>query len=322
MSPEQGKAFLEALGAKKIQKNGKWLQATCPLAPALHKGHKDTNPSFGMTVEPDKKSRWNCFACGHGSCIDLIQQLEFHQISANTPLAREILLNENLEVVPLPEYGEFFESDEHWVFRPWPELWLSQFPQLFQAPLGMQYVQGRGVTPLQVGQFDLRWDIVRQMVVFPIREANGLLAGARGRAVDPLAEGGAKHYDYSHEGIPKNIKGVWFNEPALHLPGPVVVVEGQFDVMTAVKVWPKTVGNLTAKPTRDKLMKLALTPGVIFIPDNDETGAQSIAKYQEGLLEFGTRMTVCELPPSVKDVNECHPGFLSDLLQQHVQDLW
>jgi DNA primase len=292
------------------------------LAPALHQNHKDTNPSFGMSYAPDETSRYNCFACGHGSAIELIQAMEFHGIKADFAKAREILEAEELEVVPLPGYGEFQINEVHFVYRPWPEMWLEQFQSAQYVPLARDYLLNRDVTLAEMQKFDLRWDVKRMMVVFPIREAYGTLAGARGRSVMPDASGPDKHHDYSHEGTPKNIKGVWYNEQALHLPGPVVVVEGQFDCLRMAKAWPKTVGNLTALPTDEKLMKLALTDGVIHIPDADKTGTQSIAKFQAGLLKYGTPYRAIDLKEhGVKDPGECHPDFLLGMVQAAAKTL-
>lgn len=324
MNSEQARAFLQALGGKKPEVLGKWVRSSCPLAPILHQNHKDTNPSFGLTHELDKPSRYNCFACGHGSALELVQAMEFYGLQVNFKLARQILDNEKLEVVPLPEYGEFNHPEDMWVFQPWPEGALQLLPAIAHLggpPIAISYLHGRGVTDEQIKVFDLRWDADRQMIVFPIREAYGQLAGARGRSVNDESKGPDKHHDYSHKGVPKNIKGVWFNEPVLHLPGPVVVVEGQFDVLRVAQVWPKVVGNLTAMPTADKLIKLATCERVIHIPDNDKTGLQSVAKFKEGLSKYGSTYSLLALPETVKDPGACHVGYLKDLIERHVEDL-
>jgi DNA primase len=315
LNVSQARAFLRALGAKGIVQTGKWLMCSCPLAPVYHQHHKDSSPSFGLTCEPDRPSRYNCFACGHGSALELIHELEHNDLPADTGLARKILEAEQLEVVPLPEYGEFSVPEDQWLFRPWPELWLTQFQPVMGVPMARDYLFGRGVVLEQMIAQDLRWDVSRMMVVFPIREAHGLLAGARGRSVLKDVAGKDKHYDYSHDGIPKNIRGVWYNEQALLLDGPVVVVEGQFDCLRVLQVWPKTVANLTALPTAEKLAKLSYSSRVLHIPDTDATGTQSVAKFQQGLLKHNVPYTPLALPDSVKDPGDCHPEYLNNLIR-------
>jgi hypothetical protein len=323
VNEDQAKAFLMALGAKKPQKNGKWIGARCPLSPVTHQHNKDLNPSFGLTCEPDKPSRWNCFACGSGSAIDLIQQMEFYALSGDFALARQILESEDLEVVPLPEFGEFSTPEDSWKFTPWPESWLEQFLPIYpHVPPAVQYMLGRGVLEIQMLDYDLRWDAYREMVIFPLRDAYGVLAGGRGRAIDDSKSGGDKHHDYSHNGVPKNIKGVWYGEQALQLEGPVIVVEGQIDLLKVRRCWPKSVANFTAKPTQEKVLKLAFSQHVVLIPDNDKTGEQSIAKYAEMLAVHDVPMSVLKLPPTVKDPGDCHPEFLKNLIDEHMQHLW
>jgi hypothetical protein len=65
-----------------------------------------------------------------------------------------------------------------------------------------------------------------------------------------------------------NAHCVWYNEPdpggGCALPkAPVVVCEGQFDVMSVLRVYPYVVGNLTAKATIEKMVKLQNTYGVV-----------------------------------------------------------
>lgn len=316
MTPEQGRAFLQALGAKNIQKSAKWVSASCPLAFARHKASKDSNPSFGLTVSPDKRSRYNCFACGTGTALDLLQAMEYYQGPGDSAKAREILESESLEVIPLPEYGEFAKSEDQWVLRPWPEMWLWNFVPVEEHAPAVEYLLGRGVSDVQMIEHGLLYDAHRNMVVFPLREAYGGLAGARGRSLNDGLTGKDKHYDYSHEGIPKNVRGVWYNERALHLPGKVVVVEGQFDLMKVEQVWPKVVANMTAMPTAEKLAKLELTDGVILIPDNDSTGEKSVSKYAEYLVQHNVPLQLLALPSSVKDPGDCAPAYLADRLAE------
>lgn len=315
MTPEQGFHFLKALGAKNIKQEGKWIKASCPLAFALHKSHNDSNPSFGLNVEPNANSRYNCFACSSGSALDLIQSLEFYGAkNADFKLAREILESETLEVTPLPGYKEFSEAGEAWTLQPWPEWVLNDYPSVTTVKVAMDYLESRRVSKEEAIQAELKFDFTRAMICFPIRDAYGVLAGMRGRSILEGAIGIQKHYDYRWNKI-SNVRGVWYNEQALTLPGKTVVVEGQFDVLRVKKIYPKVVGNLTAKPTAPKIEKLASRQGVILIPDNDATGELSIKRYEEALSKVETPLQVLQLPKEVKDAGETHEDYLFSLLE-------
>lgn len=322
MNPEQATQFLTALRVKRIEKSGKWLRGSCPLAPVFHQNGHDSNPSFALTLEPDKKSRFNCFSCKSGSAFELLQMLQFHELDQNKDmvLAYQILQNEQLEVIPLPGYGEFSKAEEVWVFNPWPEWVLDSYMPASNAPVALHYLKTeRGVTEAQIKAYDLRFDIGKQMVVFPIRDAYGALAGMRGRSVVGGTTGWQKHYDYSHEST-NNVKGVWFNEEALQLPGTVVVVEGQFDALKVAQCHPKVVANLTAKPSREKILKLALMESVLYIPDTDNAGQATIGIYETELAKYKVPLKVLHLPKSVKDCGDCDPNYLGDLIENIIAE--
>jgi Toprim-like len=274
-----------------------------------------------MTIEPDKKSRFNCFSCKSGSAVELLQMLQFHELDkyADMALAYQILQSEQLEVVPLPEYGEFAKSEETWEYHPWPEWVLEYYPDVKLNNAAWQYLLGRGVTIEQVEYYDLRFDASKQMIVFPIRDAYGSLAGLRGRSIVEGVKGWEKHYDYSHEGV-NNVKGVWYNEQSLQLPGPVVVVEGQFDALKVAHRHKKVIANLTAKPSKEKIFKLALTGFVIYIPDTDAPGQATIAIYQSELEKFKVPFKVLQLPQYVKDPGDCSPDYLGDAIEKIIAE--
>ena len=311
MNSTRARELLFALKTKQINASGNWITSTCPLAPRLHKNFKDENPSFGVSCDKGKKSNYNCFACGSGSLVSLLDQMDYHNLPYDKQMARELVDQEDSLVMPLPTYQEF-SPGEKWVFTAWPEAFLVGLPPVFVSPPAMAYLESRGIPASLALEQEMKWDCVRNMVIFPLRDAYGRLAGARGRSILQNVGGKDKHYDYSHDGVPKNTRGVWYNEKALLLEGPVVVVEGQFDCLKMMQVWPKTVANLTAMPTEEKIEKLAKVNRVILVPDNDDTGTKSVAKYKS--LLTSSLVFVAPLPPSVKDAGECSISYLSSFI--------
>jgi hypothetical protein len=315
MTAEQGTAFLKALGATQIRvKDNGWIESSCVLARWTHASHRDTSPSFGLNITPGGRSYFMCFACRQGSAEELLSCMELYSKGqAHTfDFARchEILADE-VFVTPLPEYGEAPPAQ---VFTEWPQYWLDSFPPAQWVIDSALYLANRSVPLITVECFDLRYDAKRHMIVAPYRDVFNRLAGARGRAIRPE---GQQHFDYTFQGI-NNARLVWYNEPVLNLPGPVVVVEGQFDCFRTSQAHPKTVANLTAKPTFEKMKKLGDCELVIQIPDRDEAGHQSVARYASLCQRLGLRHEVIYLDEGVKDPDECAVEYLKDKIQEVV----
>lgn len=270
MQPEQAKKFLQALGVHNPQySGGKWVQSPCVLAPFTHKGGKDTRPSFGVAV--GDRAVFNCFVCGSGSLSELVGRIELYlkshpEQSSRFDLKAARLMAEQAEseLPVLPIYSEF-KDNPFSGFHEWPMWWLSKLDDWTTA--SSYLLVERGLTAAVCDDFRLRYDPHRRMVVAPIFTAGGRLAGARGRLVDGP---GLPHYDYAHFGF-RNTHLVWFNERALNLDGPMVLVEGQFDAMRISKYHPKVMAILSTRPTPYKLRKLYGSP-VILALDNDQPG--------------------------------------------------
>lgn len=333
MDESQARQFLQCLGAKQIdaKASGGWLKCSCPLARWTHQKGSDSNPSFGIRVKDGEKPFFNCYACQHGSLEELVQLLEMYvsQTPALLPLynfkqAHEILDSQDV-LLALPEFSEFAHHEVK-PFQAWSEPWLQSFIGAEHVALATEYLtfpksarnqfdqKCRGFPLETIQHFDVRYDHGRGMVAFPYRNAWGVLAGMRGRSIVEQ-----KHFDYTWEGV-NNARQIWFNETALELPGWVVVVEGQMDCMRTWMGYQKVVANLTAKPSVKKLDKLLSAEGTILIPDNDATGAASVAFYQEFHVKHKQRFKVLALPEAVKDADDCHHEYLRDQIHTLIEN--
>lgn len=320
MTEDQVSVFMKSLGSKQVVRKDNWMSGTCVLARWTHKSGKDSNPSFGMTFEAGKTSRFNCFSCRTGSAEELLGAIEmFASQSAGTfaeqgldiKTARKMLEEEEIGLVALPEYGEFTQTPQH-EFQEWPQYWVDSFAPASNVTEAYDYLRSRDVTDEQIKQFNIRWDSNRKMVVFPYKNVYGKFAGARGRAVVDNVKGSKKHHDYTWNGV-NNASLCWFNEQCLDSDGKVIIVEGQFDAMRVSMVYPKVIGNMTAKPSLNKLRRLQQTDGVVYIPDNDEAGEQATVRYAEYCKNKGIPFETVHLDSSVKDAAECHPEYLKTI---------
>jgi hypothetical protein len=313
MQEEQVVAFLNAIRAKRVRVKTKgWVEACCPLARWLHKKHHDTNPSFGISTDPEGRSGYHCFACESGSLEDLLSRIAYYDLAHldqyDLRTAYDILYGEPTGPSILPYNPEPQPST---VFQPWPGHWIESFLPVEYYEPALEYMATRNWPTSYIEQFQLRFDTQRKMLVCPYWSVYGKLAGARGRAIRDDVSGASKLWDYTVEGK-NNCRLSWYNESCLNLPGPVVVVEGQADVWRVAQGYPKVVGNLTAKPTLEKMEKLRDCPFLIQIPDNDETGERSIAAYRRFCNQLHLRHKVLKLDDAVKDPDQCHPDYLKD----------
>ena len=329
MNQKQAEQFLKALGVKHVQYKPGWVTSPCPFAPFRHKGGKDTSPSFGLSWAPGKHSHFNCFACGSGPAEELLQALDMYTVQRpdlrerlDFHTARALLDAEAEEMVPLPGYSEFGQEQIK-EFEEWPWHFINSFLPVNDE--ARAYLHHRQVTDDQIHQHQMRWDYLKRMIVMPYLNVWGKLAGARGRAIDMDLKGWHKHYDYRWNDV-NNAALVWYNEPCLQQDGPVVVVEGQFDVLRVEPVYPKVVANMTALPTAYKLKRLLHSPLVVLIPDNDGPGGageKSVLRYRQFFAEHQeTKLVVLSLPTpedgTKLDPGDCHPDFLRELLSPYV----
>ena len=292
MTPDAAEALLEALGSKKAGQSGVWMRGPCPLARWLHKSGKDTNPSFGLMIEEGSIPHFHCFTCESGSLSHLLQIIEFR--NQQTPgvfhgdlnKAREIVELAESELPLLPAYSEFGQQQKK-VFEELPTYFLDTFKPVTMVPRAMKYCLHRGFTLPEIYKHDLRYDLERDMLVFPYWDVFDRFAGLRGRKItlpDEVPGFAVGHHDYIVNKV-NNSGFVFYNEQALNLPGPVVLVEGQTDCIKVARIWPKTVANLTAKPIMAKVQKLGQTDGVILLLDGDESGRNGTEKFVH-LLSF------------------------------------
>lgn len=310
MNKEQAEGLMVALGTKATSLSHPWVRGPCALAPWLHKKGKDSHPSFGLNIAQGTAGRFHCFSCESGSLDKLIQLIEFHALKdpgrfkGNLPKAREIIEQEEIDLPVLPAYSEFGISDVK-KFQPLPEYWLESWLPVAQYQRAMTYlIDVRGFTLSEAVKYDLRYDSKDDRIIFPYRDVFGRLAGLRGRGVQMPGEyHPTAHHDYVWDDI-NNAALTWYNEQILDEPGPVVVVEGQFDALRTARAYPRVLANLTAKPMIEKMKKLAQCEGVVVMLDGDATGRIGTQKFVDFLNVLKVPTAVVLLPVEDDQGNE------------------
>lgn len=320
MNKEQAEELLLALGSEASSESDEWVRGPCPLAAWLHPKKKDSKPSFGIYTAHGEPGRFHCFTCESGSLATLLQTIEFHQsqnpvFKGDIHKAREIVENEEIELPILQPYSEFVHTEKKG-FVEFPQGFLDQWPHVMQSPRAMAYLEHRKFGIADALKFDLRYDQSADRIIFPYRDVFGRLAGLRGRGIAfPGEQHYSPHHDYPWE-VEKdvfvnNASMVFLNEQVLDEPGPVLVVEGQFDVMRVSRVFPRVLGNLTAKPMLAKTKKLAQAEGVVLMLDGDDTGRKGTQRFVKLLDEMGVPVMVAFLPLPEDETNP-FPGKKTD----------
>lgn len=329
MKKESVRKFLSALAIHDPEENGTWLRGQCPLAFATHKTGKDSRPSFAVNMET---GGFHCFTCRSGRLSALLQEIEMHlpnfphyEGRFNLKLAWELLEGLESEIESLPEFQEF--SPKSKAFIEWPEWFLEQFVPWDQNPRGKWYLETGRVTinesqpvdPQVATAMELHYDAKKDMIVAPFRTMGGKLAGARGRALDKAQKYGHHDYSWGPDKV-NNTELIWYNERALESSMdaglPLVVVEGQFDCLNVLRVYPHCVAGLTAKASVEKLTKLQSVDAVLTMLDHDKTGEESYSHFSKYLYKK-TRLGRLMYPESAKD-----PGKLTlEMLQETFKEI-
>ena len=280
-------AFLGALGADKVDVGGRagWVLSCCPRASWSHKGGVDANPSFGVSVVPGGVSKVHCFSCDFsGDLHDLL--LELQQRSRGTPnhgydfrTALALIVEEMDGSVVIAESLDTTNVEEHL----FPDWWLKGFLRWSDAEDCVKFLAGRGVPERVSNAWDLRWDMTRRRVCFPVWDWKGRLMGMHGRAVDDFTGSGTKpkYLVYTHK--KKQNPMVFLGEHQVDLNKPVVVVESVFDLLRVYQVYRNVVTPMKAGMSMVQVRRAARMWHMVLLFDGDDAGARAAVKLRDNL---------------------------------------
>ncbi len=315
--------FLHTLGLNKneVEYSEKgWTKCACPLAPFTHRSGTDSNPSFGISTY-EGRLVYNCFSCGSGDLESLISTIDFHlnkrpQYRSKYDLeeARRVLNSPEFSYVSLPDFEDAMAEIAEVI--PWPEDYLDPYPPAFKMAASREYLTTRGVKEADCLRFDIRYDTMRREICFPVRDVYGRLTGVRARSIYAT---GLKHYDHTYQDI-NNAKLVFLNEEAIASMNPVVVVEGQFDMIKVSKVYPHVMANMTSGIAGFKLERLLQAEAVLIMMDNDETGRRKAEKIQTYLFNHNQNVATVFIGSDGQDPDNCTTKEIYDVLVEYIDE--
>lgn len=256
----------------KKQRSG-WLDFHCPLAPYTHASGTDKSMSAGARIEDAGLSGWVCHACKHhGRISSLVRQVARFRGLSLPDLAMEADLAEALPALS-STFGDFeYPTDQSDTLEPLPESALVDlFPFAWEHPDARTYLRQRNIGESTASQLRLAFDDDQRRILFPVRDARGLLWGFTGRAIDSDTK--PKIRDYY--GLPK--RRLILGEERWKPNRPILIVEGLFGYAHLIEINAEKYCNVGAilgsVMTPEKAALLAAwDSNVYLLLDNDDAG--------------------------------------------------
>lgn len=268
-----------------VIKNDAEFYCRCPF-------HTDNSPSFAIN---GKSGLWICHGCHVKGNIDtLATQLGTANVQTLDGLRDYLdVVTENLSTE--------LETE---TLRVLPEAWLAQF----DTP--HPYWDERGLDKIVQSAFDVGFDLYRESVTIPLRNADRNLLGVVRRKIENDAT--PKYMYPKGFKAAENLFASWLIEGETS----VALVEGTIDAMAC---WASGVpalgvyGSRLSDYQKNLIRQLGITT-VVFMFDNDEAGTKGIQEAISSGMEGISWKVALDYPIGAKD-----PG---DLSNRQIRDLY
>jgi 5S rRNA maturation endonuclease (ribonuclease M5) len=280
--------FLEALGVERISitEDRGWVNCPCPLAPYTHAGGSDTRPSFGIKIDEQGPSVYWCFGCSpKGHRLDWLLHSFFVASGMYPREAAHVFLSEELLHTELDE--DSIQRLDLWVeqppkqVEPLPPKVLKKYPLLqrksdYEARSIRTWLEVvRGIPEYIQNLYRLRYNYHKQTIIFPLTDSRGNIFVLRERmrkekrmwTVNPELAG------FPNMDFPKlKDVGVWFGMMLVDWSSPVIVVEGEIDVMKLSSLgFFNAIGSATSSVSDSQIDALTVTSLILGF-DADKAG--------------------------------------------------
>lgn len=273
MNKEKIMQFAKLLGLKNPVNAGDWIQFSCPFAKINHPRKTDNHPSFGISINPNGNSSFNCFTCQVKGNIKVLPSLVELLTKQNLSEARRFVFSNEQNNYDDSIDLDFFKRD----IEPMDMSLLQSF-----AKVPSQLISKFKLTQQIIDAYLLRYDIASKRLVFPIFNKQGLLVGFRGRLIDNNILR-AKYYSYTvlhpKKQDPKTY-GLWYLINESPDKGELLyLVEGERDALALktydfnIKVWASMGATVSIRQLHN-LVKVR--NAVVLFFDNDKAGQKGI----------------------------------------------
>ncbi len=268
------------------------------MAPWLHDGGIDRDPSFGIKIVPTGESWYKCWSCNTRGprLVSLLHMIAAHLAERNVegyslPVAFEMLAGQaDTFELQVPDWKQINLAQD---VRIWPEEYLkTNFKALSVSQEAVAYMEGRGI-PFDLARGLCLWDAQRRRVVFPIKNWIGKLVGCQGRAIDAGVQPKYKAYTWNEADIEDcdlrvDDGGIynklpWLGEYWVQEDRPVVVTEGPMDLASISRVYSNVLSSQTAGLGAEKVKRLRDVEHLITFYDHGHGGdaaREALQKYR------------------------------------------
>lgn len=260
-----------------------WVSTTCPFATWRHERGTDSTPSFGIHVDGEETSAFNCFTCkAKGPVSYLPELLGQYNGKDYSKLVRAISKGELLGL-ELPDWENRRRRKDREKLGDPTEMVVVDY---FDHAVGQPYLAERGLDDDTAELLDIRYDYDDghgvERILFPGRRPNGDFYGFTGRAID-------------HRVVPK-VRD-YFGFPKQHLllgaehvtdkDKYIVLTEGLFDFAYLYHLGYPAVAAMHSSLTihQAKLLADMGKPVILFL-DNDAAGQEGMRSIAPMLKEL------------------------------------
>lgn len=280
-------SFLDTIKVDYRRQNysGIWLNIQCPFAPFYHAKGMDNSPSFGVTIDPEKKSYYRCLACNQKGSLGVLANKLGHLRKLDYSAQAKWIELAELKMVtsrPMREWDDVWEDELSDLVENFVPDQMAQYA--YPYAYGIKYLRKRGIGWQHIAKLGIRYDSWQKRVLFPVYDEAGTFMGFTGRSVmreSQLTKKNPKVRDYL--GLNKK-KLFLFSPKARSKPKGVplydrlIIVEGLFDyaLLTAYG-FTNVMCNMGTALTLEKVAILrAKGEPVFFFFDNDKAGYDAV----------------------------------------------
>jgi len=280
-----------------LKQSGRTLHGKCPL-------HEDDTPSF--VVYPEENSFF-CFGCNRGGSV-----IDFEVYRQNiSPLDATKGLCDEYNLHPTP--ADSFRYQQQLQIRKKKESWLEALTDSFSGRLDIyEYVKNRGLSDATIKTFQIGAGGSSNVVVIPINDKFGKIAGFARRNLDKDAK---EKYLNDASDMVYNKSEILYNfdraKKYARDVNAIILNEGYFDVAS---LWEAGIKNgvafCSSRITRDqsKLINEILDEnGIIYlVPTNDATAQEMLEKNSEQIKILCPKnpQRILIIPEDCKDLND------------------
>lgn len=260
-----------------IEDRGDWVGSTCPLSPWLHERGTDNHISFGIKVDDNSQSAFNCFSCHKAGpltkLVDLVEEYSGRDLSTI-----RVSVDDTDYLSPyVPKWDGRKRMDNTIVnLEPADESVI----EIYDSAVGHWYLAQRGILDETAAFLNLRVDPDNkgeERILFPVYDHHKRFFGFSGRSTHDDTELRVRDYF----GLPKRQLLLGSHLINKDVDKYIILVEGLFDYAQVWNYGYSAVAALHSSLTLTQtniLIEIGLP--VVCMFDNDQAGrnGQEIVK--------------------------------------------